>query len=65
MAVRKHTRRPQARTACQRCGKPIPPVARKYGDPFCSRICAEVTYGTRARSTPGRMVIGGLRIPTA
>lgn len=62
--ARKHTTRPRARTSCRRCGKPIPPVARRHGDPFCSRACAEATYGTRARSTPGRMVVGGLRIPT-
>lgn len=64
MAVRgaghKHTRRGPA--WCQRCGKTVPPVARKHRDPFCSRVCAEATYGTQPRSTPGRMVIGGLRI---
>lgn len=65
MATHKHTRRPNARVACQRCGERIPPVARKHRDPFCSRVCAEATYGTHTRSTPGRMVIGGLHIPTA
>jgi len=64
MVVRKHTRRPSARATCQRCGERIPPVARKYSDPFCSRVCAEATYGTHARSTAGRMVIGGLKIRT-
>lgn len=64
MAGHKHTRRLHLRTTCQRCGNLIPPVAQKHGDPFCSRICAEATYGTQTRSTPGRMVIGGLRIPT-
>lgn len=62
MAVRRHTRRQVARRACQRCGKAIPPVARKHRDPFCSRVCAEATYGPHTRSTPGRMVIGGLKI---
>ncbi len=63
MAVGKHTR-PHGRATCQRCGKPIPPVARKHGDPFCSRVCAEATYGTHARSAVRRMVIGGVRIRT-
>lgn len=61
----KHTRRPSAPTACPRCGRRIPPVARKHRDPFCSRVCAEATYGTHTRSRPGRMVIGGLRIRTS
>ena len=65
MARHKHTRRVTTRAVCQRCGKSIPPVARKHRDPFCSRVCAEATYGTSARRTPGRMVIGGLRVPTA
>lgn len=61
MAAHKHTR---ARARCQRCGQSVPPVARKHGDPFCSRVCAEATYGTHSRSAPGRMVIGGPRIRT-
>lgn len=65
MKTHKHTRRPQSRTACQRCGRRIPPVAKRHRDPFCSRVCAETTYGTSARSTAGRMVIGGLRIRTS
>lgn len=60
-----HTRRPQRRTACQRCGRRIPPVAKRHGDPFCSRVCAETTYGTASRSMTGRMVIGGLKIRTS
>lgn len=64
---RKHTgpRRAPIRTVCQRCGRRIPPVARRHRDPFCSRVCAEATYGTAARSAPGRMVIGGLPIRTS
>ena len=65
MTIRKHSRRLKARGACQRCGTRIPPVARKHRDPFCSRVCAEATYGTQTRSTLGRMVIGGLRSRTA
>lgn len=65
MARGKHTHRAQRRDLCQRCGKRIPPVARKHRDPFCSRVCAEATYGTAARSRPGRMVVGGMRIRTA
>lgn len=66
MKTHKHTRRLRAPTACQRCGTRIPPVARKHRDPFCSRVCAEATYGTtHTRSRPGRMVIGGLHIRTA
>lgn len=62
MAVHKHSPRQHAPRACKRCGTRIPPVARKHGDPFCSRICAEATYGTHIRSTRGRMVLGGLRL---
>ncbi|HET7010987.1 MAG TPA: hypothetical protein VFI11_09450 [Anaerolineales bacterium] len=65
MKTHKHTRRLHSRTACQRCGRRIPPVAKRHGDPFCSRVCAETTYGTKARSTPSRLVIGGLPIRTA
>jgi hypothetical protein len=69
MKIRNRThpghRRASIRTACQRCGGRIPPVARRHGDPFCSRVCAEATYGTAARSAPGRMVIGGLPIRTS
>ncbi len=52
------------RTKCQRCGKAIPPAAQQHSDPFCSRVCAEVTYGTGARGASGRVVAGGFRIPT-
>ena len=62
MKTHKHTRRLRAPTTCQRCGTRIPPVARKYADPFCSRICAEATYGSPTRSSLGRLVIGGLRL---
>jgi hypothetical protein len=65
MKTHKHTRRLRAATTCQRCGSRIPPVARKYADPFCSRVCAEATYGTHVRSTPRRVQIGGLHIRTA
>ncbi len=65
MTAHRHTRRQRAPTVCQRCGKRIPPVARKYRDPFCSRICAETTYGTNTRRTSGRMVIAGVRIRSA
>jgi len=58
----KHTHQPRTRGLCLRCRKRIPPVARKHGDPFCSRVCAEATYGTGRRSTAGRLVIGGLPI---
>ncbi len=64
MATHKHSRRVPGRTLCQRCGSSIPPVAQKHRDPFCSRVCAEATYGTHPRSAPGRMVIGGLKIRT-
>jgi hypothetical protein len=40
-------------------------VAKRHGDPFCSRVCAETTYGTASRSMAGRMVIGGLKIRTS
>ncbi|HEY3247505.1 MAG TPA: hypothetical protein VGK88_04335 [bacterium] len=65
MATHKHVHKAKRRDLCQRCGKRIPPVALKHEDPFCSRVCAEATYGTGARSKPGRMVVGGLRIRTA
>lgn len=65
MARHRHTGRARVRARCQRCGQPVPPVARKHRDPFCSRVCAEATYGTRTRSAAGRMVIGGLRIRLA
>jgi hypothetical protein len=71
MTTHKHARRIPVRAprgaprACQRCGRRIPPVARRYSDPFCSRVCAEATYGTAARGTGGRMVIGGLQIRTS
>ncbi len=62
--LHRHTRRMRARLTCQRCGKRIPPVAQKHRDPFCSRVCAETTYGTQTRRLPARMVIGGLPIRT-
>jgi hypothetical protein len=62
--LHRHTRRMRVRLTCQRCGKQIPPVARKHRDPFCSRVCAEATYGTQTRRVPARMVIGGLPIRT-
>lgn len=65
MSVHKHTRKLHSRRVCQRCGKSIPQVARKHGDPFCSRVCAETTYGTNPRRTSGRMAIAGLRIRSA
>ncbi len=65
MVTQTRVHKTKRRDLCQRCGKRIPPVALKHRDPFCSRVCAEATYGTRARSTPGRMVVGGLRIRTA
>lgn len=54
---KRHTPVRRARTLCQRCGSHIPPVARKYGDPFCSRICAEATYGTRSSSALPRLLL--------
>jgi hypothetical protein len=33
-----------------------------HGDPFCSRVCAEATYGTGRRSKAGALVVGGLAI---
>ncbi|MDQ7821112.1 MAG: hypothetical protein QN173_11010 [Armatimonadota bacterium] len=39
----------RGRQVCQRCGRPLPPLAVRHGDPFCSRVCAEETYGTRTR----------------
>jgi len=65
MSVHKHIRKLNSRRVCLRCGKPIPQVARQHGDPFCSRVCAETTYGTNTRRTPGRMVVAGLRIRSA
>lgn len=65
MKTHKHTRRLHARTACQRCGTRIPPVARKHGDPFCSRVCAEATYGTHTRSAARQLTIGRLQIRSA
>lgn len=58
MKAHKHTRRVHTPTTCQHCGTRIPPLARKHGDPFCSRVCAEATYGTHTRSSPGRMIRG-------
>jgi endogenous inhibitor of DNA gyrase (YacG/DUF329 family) len=51
-------------TRCKRCGKVIPPVAQQHSDPFCSRVCAEVTYGTGAWGASGRVIAGGFRTPT-
>lgn len=62
----KHTHQPKTnRGICLRCRKRLPPVARKHRDPFCSRVCAEATYGTGRRSETGRLVIGGLPIVPA
>jgi hypothetical protein len=76
----KHTPRKRARTQCKRCGNRIPPTARKHGDPFCSRVCAEATYGTpRSKlvlrlplpaprtnvSDGGRAILHGLLRPTS
>lgn len=58
----KHTHQPKTRGLCLRCRKRVPPVARKHGDPFCSRVCAEATYGTGRRSKAGTMVVGGVPI---
>ncbi len=64
MGLRRHSHRPAARVLCQRCGRRIPPVARKHRDPFCSRVCAEATYGTPSRRTTGRIVVGGVTVRT-
>ncbi len=65
MKTHKHTHKPKTRGLCLRCRKRVPPVARKHGDPFCSRVCAEATYGTGRRSETGRLVIGGLPVTPA
>lgn len=65
MAVRSQVHKTKRRDLCQRCGRRIPPVALQHEDPFCSRVCAEATYGTAARPMPRRMGIGGLRRRTA
>jgi len=64
-ALHRHTRGMRVRLTCQLCGKRIPPVARQHRDPFCSRVCAETTYGTQSRRLPARMVIGGLHVRTS
>jgi len=58
----KHTHHPKTKGLCLRCRKRVPPVARMHGDPFCSRVCAEATYGTGRRSKAGALVVGGLAI---
>ena len=63
-ALHRHTRRVRVRLTCQHCGKRIPPVAQKHRDPFCSRVCAEITYGTQTRRSPARIVIGGVHVRT-
>ncbi|HEV8354824.1 MAG TPA: hypothetical protein VGR24_11610 [bacterium] len=65
MGGRTQAHKTKRRDLCQRCGRRIPPVALKHGDPFCSRVCAETTYGTAARSMSGRMLIRNLRSRTA
>jgi hypothetical protein len=61
IAHKKSVSRKRTPELCQRCGSRIPPVARKHGDPFCSRVCAEATYGTQPGSTPVSPLLSGLR----
>jgi hypothetical protein len=65
MAVRTPAHKTKRRDLCQRCGKRIPPVALKHRDPFCSRVCAEATYGTAPRRMSGRTLGSILRRHTA
>lgn len=30
---------------CERCGKPLPPIAVREGDPYCSTVCAKTAHG--------------------
>jgi len=36
---------------CRRCGKPLPDLAIRHRDPFCSTRCAQAAYGVKW-STP-------------
>ncbi|MGH2403746.1 MAG: hypothetical protein ACRDGN_04700 [bacterium] len=65
MAVRMQVQKRKRRDLCQRCGKRIPPVALEHNDPFCSRVCAEATYGTAVRRLSGRTLTSILRRHTA
>ncbi len=33
------------RTTCSRCGSPLPPLAMKEGDPYCSCRCCKQAHG--------------------
>ena len=61
----KHTPRKRARTLCKRCGSRIPPTARKHDDPFCSRVCAEATYGTPRSKLVLRLPLPAPRVRTS
>lgn len=53
------------KTRCRVCGKPRPPLAVKYADPYCSRKCLERDLGLprqRAEMEYGLMkMLGGDR----
>lgn len=36
------------------CGKPVPSLALRHGDPHCSTLCAKIAYGTVIRSGEDR-----------
>ena len=40
------TRRQRVRCAGYGCHRPVPPLALKYNDPWCSTRCARIAYGT-------------------
>jgi len=38
-------------TACVYCGGPLPPLAVREGDPYCSTVCARAANGVRDHTT--------------
>lgn len=47
----------------QRCGrhgckKPLPPIAVKHGDPFCSNVCCSAYHHVRSAFPVGEVTFG-------
>lgn len=37
---------------CKVCSKPLPPVAKAHGDPYCSTTCARIAHGVPLPESP-------------
>ena len=46
---------------CTRCGRTLPDLSKRDGDPFCSTTCARKTYGTYTETETDKRLTDILR----